>query len=63
MIAEKPDAASEGVRIDQRLEDEASRARRLEAAGDGRAGVEPAPSPGGRPEKRLRHELRRRRGY
>ena len=44
-------------------EDEASRDRRIAAAGRLRAGFDPEPEHGGRPEKRERRELRRVRGY
>ncbi|RPI40946.1 MAG: RNA-binding S4 domain-containing protein [Betaproteobacteria bacterium] len=44
-------------------EDEASRVRRVEAMERRRAGFEPEPQHGGRPEKRQRRELRRVRGY
>jgi len=44
-------------------EDEASRTQRVEAVERRRAGFEPEPQPGGRPEKRQRRELRRLRGY
>jgi len=44
-------------------EDEASRTAREEAVAKRRAGFDPEPHPGGRPEKRQRRELRRVRGY
>jgi len=44
-------------------EDEASRLARSEAVAKRRAGFDPQPQPGGRPEKRQRRELRRLRGY
>ena len=44
-------------------EDEASRERRIAGVGRARAGFDPEPEHGGRPEKRQRRELRRVRGY
>ncbi len=44
-------------------EDEASRERRIAGVGRLRAGFDPEPEHGGRPEKRQRRELRRVRGY
>jgi ribosome-associated heat shock protein Hsp15 len=44
-------------------EDAASRERRIAAVGRQRAGFDPEPEHGGRPEKRERRELRRVRGY
>jgi len=44
-------------------EDEGSRASRIEAMARRRAGFEPEPQHGGRPEKRQRRDLRRLRGY
>ena len=44
-------------------EDGASRTAREEAVAKRRAGFDPQPQPGGRPEKRQRRELRRLRGY
>jgi ribosome-associated heat shock protein Hsp15 len=44
-------------------EDETSRNARIEAVAKRRAGFDPEPQPGGRPEKRERRELRRVRGY
>lgn len=44
-------------------ESELSRVRRIEAVQRRRARFDPEPEPGGRPEKRLRRELKRVRGY
>ena len=44
-------------------ESEESRARRIAALGRRRAGFDPEPEHGGRPEKKQRRELRRVRGY
>jgi ribosome-associated heat shock protein Hsp15 len=44
-------------------EDEASRERRIAAVGRARAGFDPEPEHGGRPEKKQRRELRRVRGF
>ncbi len=44
-------------------EDEQSRSRRIAAVGRLRAGFDPEPAHGGRPEKKQRRELRRVRGY
>jgi ribosome-associated heat shock protein Hsp15 len=44
-------------------ESEQSRARRIEAMERRHARFDPEPEPGGRPEKRLRRELKRVRGY
>ncbi len=44
-------------------EDAESRERRIAAVGRARAGFDPEPEAGGRPEKRERRELRRVRGY
>jgi ribosome-associated heat shock protein Hsp15 len=45
------------------VEDEASRSQRNAAVARRRAGFDPDPQHGGRPEKRERRELRRLRGY
>jgi ribosome-associated heat shock protein Hsp15 len=44
-------------------ESEESRRKRSEAVGRVRAGFDPEPEPGGRPEKKQRRELKRVRGY
>ena len=44
-------------------EDESSRERRIAAVARQRAGFDPEPEHGGRPEKRQRRDLRRLRGY
>ena len=44
-------------------ESEESRARRVAAVGRRRAGFDPEPQHGGRPEKKQRRELKRVRGY
>jgi ribosome-associated heat shock protein Hsp15 len=44
-------------------EDEESRSRRIAAVGRVRAGFDPEPAHGGRPEKKQRRDLRRVRGF
>jgi ribosome-associated heat shock protein Hsp15 len=45
------------------LEDDASRAKRIDAEARRRTGVDPWATPGGRPEKRARRKLTEIRGY